>query len=1106
MLFKLLPVMRIALAGTMPLIAAVALAQTIQVGPGQPYTTIQAGIDAAVNGDTVLVAPGTYHENINFNGKAITVTSSVGAATTIIDGGGTPGLAVVAFQSSENRSSVLSGFTIRNGGPNTFNSPAGGGIYVFEASPTILNNIITANGCNGIDVTDGAALIQGNTISATTLEAGAYCWDGVALALEGNQSNTAMPNSVIGNTIENNTAQYADSGAAIFIWVSNGNIIVGNIIRNNVSSQGAVQMFNSESIIFSQNLVYGNSISGTIVGYDGAGGLYLAIPDGAPPFYGVMVNNTFANNTVAPVFNEPASQVLIDGDVSQFSFVNNILYGTGSSPLLVCNGLYAYLSPGPMLVENNDVFNPSGPAYDPSCANGAGVAGNIAVDPLFNNLASDDFHLQSSSPVIDAGNNQALAMLMPYGVDLTSDLDGNHRIQNGTGKGCVIDMGTYEYPGTPCGVSETLTSSLNPAMAGQSVTFTAQLSSSNGTPTGSIQFLDGPILLSTQPVSGSGSASFTTNALTVGSHTIVANYQPTGMFGSSSASLIEVITGDATGTTLTCLPNPIYISGTAQFAAAVTSADGTPTGSVAFADNGSALGTQGLVNGATSLMYIGAAAGTHTIVATYEPTGSFAASSATCSEVVDALPTVSTLTVAPSPGTYGTPVTLSATVVPATPPGPSIPTGTVTFYSGATQIGTSTLAGGVATLTDGSLTGGSYNLTCIYGGSSIYAASNCNSVPLVVNAAPTTLALTSSRNPVAYGGTVSFTFRLTENGQSAGAGNTIQLSFNGQTIALTTDATGSASYGDILGNLQPGSYAVNAVFAGTNDLQASSASLTEVVTAAPTSITLTGTPNPGDVNQAVSLTATVSQPQPSSATLIGSGSVSFYDGSTLLGSAPVAANSPILTGSVTANLAATFAIVGIHNITAIYSGDPDYLTSTSAAFDETIVAGDFSISVIPGSATLYTGQQAAIAVSVASINGFNQPLAFACSGLPANAACIFNPTTLPNGQGSVSLVIQTAAPHQAENATVSAAATTLGAFVLFFLPGWRRRRRLLVGLSAVLLAVGIAAGISGCGSVDPVAGGTPPGSYQIAVTATTTGNATPLQHAAVVDLTVQSLF
>src|ERR1700749_2538142 len=93
---KLLSTLCSAFVFVLSLFATASLAQTmINVGPGQPHTTIQSGIDAAANGDTVLVAPGTYNEHIDFKGKLITVTSSGGASVTTIDGGHTAGLATV---------------------------------------------------------------------------------------------------------------------------------------------------------------------------------------------------------------------------------------------------------------------------------------------------------------------------------------------------------------------------------------------------------------------------------------------------------------------------------------------------------------------------------------------------------------------------------------------------------------------------------------------------------------------------------------------------------------------------------------------------------------------------------------------------------------------------------------------------------------------------------------------------------------------------------------------------------------------------------------------------------------------------------------------------
>jgi len=114
-------------------------------------STIQAGINAASNGDTVLVQPGTYVENIDYNGKNITVASLFHTtqdtsyiSNTIIDGNQNG--RVVEFENGEDSTAVLAGFKIQNG-----YASSGGGIYCSSSSPSLDNVMITgycaSSGC-----------------------------------------------------------------------------------------------------------------------------------------------------------------------------------------------------------------------------------------------------------------------------------------------------------------------------------------------------------------------------------------------------------------------------------------------------------------------------------------------------------------------------------------------------------------------------------------------------------------------------------------------------------------------------------------------------------------------------------------------------------------------------------------------------------------------------------------------------------------------------------------------------------------------------------------------------------------------------------------------
>jgi hypothetical protein len=266
---------------------------------------------------------------------------------------------------------------------------------------------------------------------------------------------------------------------------------------------------------------------------------------------------------------------------------------------------------------------------------------------------------------------------------------------------------------------------------------------------------------------------------------------------------------------------------------------------------------------------------------------------------------------------------------------------------------------------------------------------------------------------------------------------------------------------------------------------------------ATTTTTLSASSDPSAFGSTVTFTATVA----GSANIL-TGTVSFYDGTTLLATETLA--------SETATYATSTLSIGSHNITAVYSGGGGINGSTSNVVVESIVPIDFSISASPGSQTVYTGQPAAYNVTIAPGIGFDWQVALSCTELPANTTCTFSPATVNGGAWSSKLAVQTSAPGPAATASVLSnklRVTALAGLFLLIIPGRLRRYRrgwpLFLAIFA-LLATGTA--ITGCSSPGPLTGGTPVGAQTITVTGIATNGAQTLTHATNVTLNVKSLF
>jgi len=222
------------------------------------YPTIQAAIDAASPGAEILVASGTYFENLSI-AKAITLTSESGPATTTLDGGR---LGRVIFARGTGTEWVdIVGFTITNGlDLGSMNVPApgvGSGVYLESlAGATLRDNVIRDNvGCAGVGVStlDVTVAVVHNQILRNVQDTSCGAADGAGILVRG---GALGPSLIASNTISGNVARGDGAG----IKVESATVVIrANDIRDNAASSGGGIAFDLSDGIVSDNLLVGNS-------------------------------------------------------------------------------------------------------------------------------------------------------------------------------------------------------------------------------------------------------------------------------------------------------------------------------------------------------------------------------------------------------------------------------------------------------------------------------------------------------------------------------------------------------------------------------------------------------------------------------------------------------------------------------------------------------------------------------------------------------------------------------------------------------------------------------------------------------------------------------
>lgn len=363
--------------------------------------------------------------------------------------------------------------------------------------------------------------------------------------------------------------------------------------------------------------------------------------------------------------------------------------------------------------------------------------------------------------------------------------------------------------------SVTLNPSASSASYGSTITLTANVTGTM--PSGSVTFKDGGTTLGVVNVAA-GVATLTTSTLSVGTHSLSAEYSGDSINNVATSSVATVtITQVTPALVLSTSATAVTYGGGVTLSATVTGG-ASASGTVDFLDGSSSLGTVSVSGGSAALTISTLATGTHTISARYSgDTYNAAATSSALTITVGKVTAAVALSASPTSASLGSTITFNASV------SGSAPSGSVVFSDGGTTLATIAVSAGAASFSTSALSIGSHSISARYSGDGNNSSATSSVVAVSIGKSTPTLSLTSSASTLNEQAPLTLTATLT-----GGVSPTGSISFRDGSSTLATVPLSGLSASLTLSTLAAGSHSLSALYSGdssNNSLSSASVSV-----------------------------------------------------------------------------------------------------------------------------------------------------------------------------------------------------------------------------------------------------------------------------------------